>query len=128
LMGCLCILCLYTLQITAFWIYCCTSLTYTWCCLTLESLTACFPSYTSTMKNPKSNSNTWVVISPSSTLTCPMDTDAANLQPASYWYHTGTQKLIFFFNQNPTQILKYKKLIPRTSWYLQNLIPEQHWS
>jgi hypothetical protein len=31
-------------------------------------------------------------------------------------------------NQNPTQIFKYKKLIPRTPWYLQNLIPEQHWS
>jgi hypothetical protein len=49
--------------------------------------------YTLTMKNPKPNTNTWVLISPSSTITYLMDTDVANFQPASYWYHTGTKKL-----------------------------------
>jgi hypothetical protein len=27
-----------------------------------------------------------------------------------------------------TQIEKLENLTPRTIWYLQNLIPEQHWS
>jgi hypothetical protein len=64
------------------------------------------------MKNPKSNTNTWVVISPSSTLAYLIDTDAANFQPASYWYHTGTKKLIW-----KKKIKTLPKFLNIKNWY-----------
>jgi hypothetical protein len=65
------------------------------------------------MKNPKSNTNTQVAISPSLTLTYPMDTYAANFYPASYWHHTGTKKMIKKTIKTLPQFLNIK------NWYQQ---------
>ncbi len=95
--------CSYTLLIIVVWIYCCKSLNVAWLlnhwmlvflfvCNSSWHPSTLLETYTLTMKNPKPNTNTWVLISPSSTITYLMDTDVANFQPASYWYHTGTKK------------------------------------
>lgn len=55
--------------------------------------------------------------------------DTVNLQAATYWYPTGTKNLDFLKIKNKpfTQNAKIKNLLAWTFWYLQYLIPEQHW-